>query len=81
VRLIRCYFCRSFKRSFGFFPRGYRIGLRIGVRPNRAPAQEASAMDIAVTVELGAMGGFQEPIRIPNISCVTSKYARKPRRQ
>src|SRR5258708_21389084 len=36
VRLSRYYFCRSFKRSFGFLPRGYRLGLRIAARPGGA---------------------------------------------
>ena len=48
VRLSRYYFCRSFKRSFGFLPRGYRIGLRIEARPEgsaRASFGEGSRRD------------------------------------
>jgi AraC-like DNA-binding protein len=57
VRLSRYYFCRSFKRSFGFLPRGYRIGLRIEAHPERTPGQ-AWAKDMAVTIDFVATGAF-----------------------
>jgi AraC-like DNA-binding protein len=58
VRLSRYYFCRSFKRSFGFLPRGYRIGLRIEARPEGTPAGQASTKNIAVTIDFVATGAF-----------------------
>ena len=57
VRLSRYYFCRSFKRSFGFLPRGYRIGLRIEARPEGTPGQ-ASTKDLAVMIDFVATGSF-----------------------
>jgi len=57
VRLSRYYFCRSFRRSFGFLPRGYRIGLRIEARPEGRPGQ-ASTKDLAVTIDFVATGSF-----------------------
>ena len=56
VRLSRYYFCRSFKRSFGFLPRGYRIGLRIEARPEGMGAATAKTRDIAVMVDFVATG-------------------------
>jgi AraC-like DNA-binding protein len=64
VRLSRYYFCRSFKRSFGFLPRGYRIGLRIEARPERTPGQ-ASAKDMAVAIDFVATGAFTAAIAQP----------------
>jgi len=58
VRLSRYYFCRSFKRSFGFLPRGYRIGLRIEARPEGARATTAKTRDIAVVVDFVATGAL-----------------------
>jgi AraC-like DNA-binding protein len=57
VRLSRYYFCRSFKRSFGFLPRGYRIGLRIEARPEGTSGQ-ASTKDLAVMIDFVATGAF-----------------------
>jgi len=57
VRLSRYYFCRSFKRSFGFLPRGYRIGLRIEARSEGTPGQ-ASTKDLAVMIDFVATGAF-----------------------
>jgi AraC-like DNA-binding protein len=67
VRLSRYYFCRSFRRSFGFLPRGYRIGLRIEARPEGTRAGQSSAGDIAVTVDFVATGAFPAAVaqRLP----------------
>jgi AraC-like DNA-binding protein len=56
VRLSECHFCRTFKRSFGFLPRGFRIGLRIVARPEWAAVRELSASDFALTVDFVATG-------------------------
>jgi AraC-like DNA-binding protein len=64
VRLSRYSFCRSFKRSFGFLPRGYRIGLRIEARPEGTPGQ-ASARDLAVTIDFVATGTFMTAFAQP----------------
>ena len=57
VRLSRYYFCRSFKRSFGFLPRGYRIGLRIEARPEGTRAGQASAEGYRRDIDFVATGG------------------------
>jgi AraC-like DNA-binding protein len=56
VRLSECYFCRTFKRSFGFLPRGFRIGLRIMARPESVAVREHSVSDFALTVDFVATG-------------------------
>jgi AraC-like DNA-binding protein len=56
VRLSECHFCRTFKRSFGFLPRGFRIGLRIVARPEWAAVRGLSVGDFALTVDFVATG-------------------------
>ncbi len=65
VRLSRYYFCRSFKKSFGFLPRGYRIGLRIEARPEWASPGQSSARHIAVTVDFVATGAIAAAAALP----------------
>ncbi len=56
VRLSQCYFGQTFKRSFGFLPQGFRIGLRIVARPEWAAVRELSVRDFALTVDFVATG-------------------------
>jgi hypothetical protein len=56
VTLGECRFRRTFKRSFGFLPRGFRIGLRIVACPEGTATREPAAREIVVTAAFVATG-------------------------
>ena len=56
ARLSECYFRRIFKRSFGFFPRGFRVSLRIVTGPEVPSTRGRSERKTAMNVEFFASG-------------------------